>query len=375
MKDTCFFDANEELEEALRNDFSEQTPEKTSRGYGYAALSALFSLFAVLGLLLCPFPSPAGNILAGRSAIFGGSLLGVLVEIARGSIFVTAEAPAIAPALCSAMIVLAAAVAASLCLTAIALFSCKTARPLSKINGAIVLVAYLAVAFFCYLGGEPNELSALTADIFDFPALGTALLCAAALTAAAMAENRGRGSGNFFLLILSALGVFACFSPAGALREAVRSLLTKEFSGERGAAVCLAALTALLLFNLLFSALRLSLCGAYGADTVRFGLQTIALASYLAVRVASDGDFDVFTEAILPLSLLSAASLCALFLSALLSVRAFMRKKRKHTAEAGEKIREAPPSRAAEIAKEIADAQQKQRDGGATDGSQQKTQT
>ena len=66
--------------------FFSSANEKTSKLYG--AISGIFSLLALLGLLMGYFVSfsPIGHAIAGGETILKGSLIGAIIEITRGSI-------------------------------------------------------------------------------------------------------------------------------------------------------------------------------------------------------------------------------------------------------------------------------------------------
>lgn len=281
----------------------------------YAVCSALFSAVALGGLFVGFLfrGAPLGRIVAGGETAFRGSLFGLLVEIARGSVAppaVGAGLGGILPFVLYLLVpVLAGMIALALFCTIAAFLMPKSAKNYAYAGGFCAFLPYCALFFGVLLFQSLKGERAL-----DVPLLIPMLASTVLLGAMAIARRGLRGVANLALLALSAAGMLAFFLPFSPFPAALNAALTGDMDeGVRCTLLIAAGLSAA---NFLLSAVRL---GARGVrpELFRFGLQFTAalalLAAYLFAGLTS------FFSAALPAIFLLLAPLGGFMLSALLS--------------------------------------------------------
>lgn len=295
--------------------------EKTAllpHAFFYELCSVLVSVCAAGGMFLGFLfrGSPLGSMLAGGEPLMKGSLLGILVEVLRGSISLPAAGeglfgllPAI---LYFAVFFFAFSLFLSLLLTLIALAKRTAARKCCFFNALFVLLSYGILFLLPYLHSVA-ETGTLSRAAVDLPTLIVLLSVLGTLLVFAAVRRRGRVLVNFLLLTLSAFCAFALFCPDTELMEMLGACRPFSLSP---ASLLPPALCVCILLNLLSSALRLGAKSAYSFDAFRFSLQFALLAALTGYRFLTDGSFSFFTSQVLPLTLLILSSFAALLLSA-----------------------------------------------------------
>lgn len=288
------------------------------RGAAYAAASAILSILGLMGLPAGYYMggSAAGKVIAGGAPILRGSLLGVLIEVLRGSI----EPPPIdriaglagyLPRLMYwAIPLLAGALCLSLFMTAAAIFRPDSARRLCLWNGRLLLLPYSALllgnAFYCALRGAE-----LSMRYLDLPSAAAAAAILLVLFLISLAENRGKSWAGALLLALSLVPVCALMIPSSLCVLLSRAALSAEpltpFE------VLLFTLFGIILLNLTLSVFRLNVKRMYLPDLARFGLQFLFTLGLAIVSAAAGGE--IFEGGPLAVTLLLISPFCAFFLS------------------------------------------------------------
>lgn len=271
----------------------------------YLSASALFALLSLCGLFTgFFFQSPLGTLLAGGETIWGGSLFGILIEIARGSLpfpvpVWNAGLGGVLPAVLYGMCVLLAFSALLIpALAAIAFVRPERARAVCFFCGGLLFSVY---------GGLLLGESLLGAKPFDVSV--ACLIPASALLLGILAAVRGGGEGAIgFCLLLCSAAPAGAFCVAGApLSTALSALFTGFGVGE----ALLAAFFGVICFNLLFSLFTLGRRRIAAAELTRFSVQAV-LSLALAVYFSAEG---FFTVRPLSAALLLLPSLAGIFLS------------------------------------------------------------
>lgn len=244
----------------------------------YLAGGALFALLALAGLLSgLLLPSPLGRLLAGGEPILRGSLLGVIVEVVRGSIPlppVTWDGgPAgVLPLLLYGMsLLLALSVLLVLALAAFALCRTAQARRICFFNGGLTVLLY-GILLLCGLLAGVTDLSvALT---FSAAVLLLSLL---------FCVRRGGAGCLHALLLLCSLASWGAFvlPPLRTSLDALRLPPNRE-------AVLLLVLFSVDAGNVLFSLFHPAKGGRL-FDLVRFSAAAGAALAPAAVHLAENG--------------------------------------------------------------------------------------
>ncbi len=310
--------------EADRQEKKSGAPRRARRAPAlfYAAFCALFSSVAVLGLFFGFFigHAPLGVILAGGEPILEGSLLGVMVEVLRGSISAPPAGGGLAGGLSLALylsvFLLMISVAASLALTVLSFLRPSSARKLCLVNGSLVTLAYGLASLLSLLCG------ALSAEMFgwqmlDLPTALTAALSLLFLFAYAVFLRRGRGALGCVICLLTLTGIFTFVYPETALLGHLSAAFSRE--SELHAAVrafCILTFAAFAA-NLVLSVLRLGAKGSFLPDAIRFALWLFAAFGLLIAELAAGTSVaDFFMEQPLPAILLIVSPLAGLMMSA-----------------------------------------------------------
>ena len=311
---------------------NQQTREIESvKAAAYAAVSAIFSFLGLGGLLIGYYyagGSPAGRLIAGGAPILKSSLLGVVLEVIRGSI----SAPEITAAAGIAgylpffmyivVIVLIGALLLSCIMTIAAIFLPGFSRGLCYRNGEML--------FFCYGALFSGNLlfrifTNAETGYFDLSSLIAAAAILAVLFLTSLAEHRAKTAANLILLILSALCVCALVLPntplcaaVNALTFATRNYLTRY---------ALAALCAIVLVNFVISVLRIRARRGYPFGIVRFCILLLSAVAFVAAYYVEGKEF--FPEQPLAAMLLFLGIFGGLVFSAFFSVRFGKKQKAK----------------------------------------------
>lgn len=318
--------------------------EDRRRGPVYAALCMLLSLFGLSGLFLGYYTggSPVGYALAGGAPILRGSLLGVVIEVLRGSIPMPhmetfSSLFEVFPLfLYVASIFLVASLVLSFFMTLGAIVSPRSARKFCLRVGKLILFSYFAL-FFGNFAFRALSLPQISAEFFDLPSLAACGLSALVLLFVSLAENGARGAINFLLLLLSLLPAAALLLPSAPLSRDVNDLIFRNGAFGGAARLALFLVFAVSIFNLFFSLLRLNVRRGYFLDFLRFSAQ-LACGILLLLRYATKYGSVLEFFAVQPLSgaLLFLgpvlAAVCSLFAGALAG-RAAKRKKTQRASE------------------------------------------
>lgn len=312
----------------------------------YAVFGVMFAYIALFGLLVGFFvPNNLGRLLAGGEPIMRGSLIGVLVELLRGSIpFPAAGGTSLAAvlpfALYFALFLTGAAVLFTVALAAVGLVKRQWAKRAAYINGYTVFFAY---AVPCALG---LLLSSFRAEMYgwrqlDVAALIPTLLAEAGLTALACLKKGVRGGLQAALLFLSSFGIFAFVFPQTPLCRDLDAL----FSGglNWGTRVALLLLCGTALGNFFLSSVRLFKGDRLVFDVIRFGVQFAAALFLIAAYLAGGQSVGELIE-MQPLALLFLllAPLSALLFAAFALTFSPAREKRRKAPSQGETEDSAP---------------------------------
>ncbi len=266
--------------------FFSNANEKTSKLY--AAISGIFSLLGIGGLLIGYFTgmSPIGHAVAGGEPILKGALMGVVIEIMRGSI----EMPSynlslglsgfLPMMLYILVMILISAVLLSLILTIAAFLLPRFSRLLALQQGRVLFFSYALLfagnALLYLLSG-----GTLSASPFDLPCFLTAILLLFVLFLTALAENKIKSALNGFLFCMSLLTACAFLLPSTPLLSSVNALTSPlEDNSLRGILIAFCIVVAL---NFILSTVRLHAKSAYGVDIVRFGVQLLVMIALIAV--------------------------------------------------------------------------------------------
>ncbi len=277
----------------------------------YAGISALLSVIGLLGLHLGLFTggSSVGRTIAGGAPILRGSLMGVAIEIVRGSIGMPAVGSQtglsgyLPLVLYLAVIVLVAVVCLSLIFSIAAIVLPNLARRLCLTNGRLLLLSY-GTLFLGNLSSYTLTHGSWSAEALDLPLAFTALALFTVLSLTAITESPKKGALNFALCLLSAIALGALIVPSTPLLKKLNDIVyEKPF--ER---ITLAAFSSFLLLNLFFSFIRLNAKNAFQIDILRYAVQLIGLI----VLVAAYEPFTFFTDQPVNAALLLLASFDAL---------------------------------------------------------------
>lgn len=331
------------LEEALIR--QEGEGGERSHALLYAVCCAVFSALAVMGLFLgASLHAPLGSLLAGGEPIMRGTLLGVIVEVLRGSIRVPDLGSGLAgmlPLFLFAEIYLIMfSVLASLVLTVLAFLRPKDAKRFCLANGILVAAAYGLPAVGCLL------LQALSFERFsweelDLPTTVTALAAVALLIVLALLLARGRGALNSLMLLLTLVGTLAFSYPRVPLLRDLGSAFSKDSTLSFVHRALLALWLLAVCLNLLFSLGRLFAEGSFLADAVRNGLWLAVSLLLFALYLRSGMTVaDFFMEQPLPTLALLFPPLAALCLTALGASLRSGRKRRDRVPSATEEAAE-----------------------------------
>ena len=289
----------------------------------YATVSALISLLGLGGLLIGYYTggSPAGHAIAGGAPILKGSLLGVVLEIIRGSISAPKAVAAAGIAgylplfMYIVVIVLIGVLLLSFMMTIAAILSPRFARGLCLQNGRML--------FFCYgllfLGNLLLNIftnSETDSAYFDLSSFISAASIWGLLFFASLAENRAKTAANLVLFILSALCVCALMLPNMPLTLAVNGLtFAKRDNLTR---YTLMALSVTVLINFVISVVRLGAKRRYPFDIVRFSILFVCAVALVTAYYLDGGAF--FPEQPLAAVFLFLGILSGIFFSAFLTV-------------------------------------------------------
>lgn len=273
--------------------FFENANEKTNKIY--AAVSAVFSLLGVLGLIIGYFTggSPIGHAIAGGEPILKGSLMGVVIEICRGSIQMPSYnlsrglSGFLPMTLYILVLVLIGVVLLSLAATIAAILLPRFARAIMLFEGRLLFLLYLLLfagnAHLYLLSG-----GTLTASPFDIPSFLTAMLLLIVLFSTAFAENKLKATLSAFLFGMSFLSASAFFLPSTPLLKSLNALPLHEDSTFVRVTLILFCIVAALEF--LISTVRLHSKHAYILDIVRFGIEFCCLIALIGAY-SSGGNF------------------------------------------------------------------------------------
>ena len=270
---------------------SQEQPQSGDNWTVYASGSALLSLLGLVGILCGYFMNAhAGNVIAGGEPILRGALVGVIIEIMRGSIalpYVDAGsglAGYLPGTLYFIVLLLVAVLIFSLSITIASIILPRVARRLYAINGKLLLLPYallfLGNLLYCALTQEE-----LDARFFDAPTAFTAIAILAAMFLTAFAEDHKKSGANLLLFAFSLITVCAFAAPSPLVRD-INGLANADpiATGEKIALILLLTMAA---FNLAASAVRLNAKRAYVFDLVRFCLQFFCVIALIAVYPAS----------------------------------------------------------------------------------------
>lgn len=305
-------------------------------GAVYAAVSALLSLFGLGGLFIGYFidNAPVGTVIAGGEPILRGSLIGVLIEVLRGSITppqidVKLGLAGFLPLfLYLTILLLLAALAISFSLTIAAMLTPDRSRRLCFHNGRLLLVDY-GLLFLGNMLFHALKENSLNTRFFDYPTVITAALLVAVLFLTAFAENRKKSIINLLLFLFSLLPLCGLIIPKLPLILDINELIYRNGTTSFGVRIALLSLCWLLFLNVAISLVRLNATRAYPFDSVRFGLQFICVLVLIATYLAAEGTlFDFFLRQPMTAALLLIAPLFGFILSTF-SAAVFGRKARK----------------------------------------------
>lgn len=300
----------------------ERPAEKTpAAAFLYALSAALFSLIALFGLFLGYFTenAPLGNALAGGEPIMHGSLLGVLVEVFRGSISfpagegsgLRAQLPGFLYLMCFA---LALCIALSILSTVFAFLRPKAAARLCAASACFTIFPY---AILCFGGLLLCSLSAqlFTWKLLDIPTFVTTLASFLLLGVLAAVRRGVRGALNALMLAVTFLGAFAFVFPGTPLIEDFNAAFDSATAG--ALRPLLLVYSAALFCNFVFSVLRIFAKDSFLPEAVRFGIWFFAaLAVFVGYLASGTSLADFFVEQTLPSLFLLLSPLAGLLLAA-----------------------------------------------------------
>ncbi len=305
---------------AARRQRETEREEALRRAPVYGAFAALLTLIGAGGLLIGYYigGSSLGFAVAGGATVLKGSLIGVVIEIVRGSIpmpmvFPLYRLSEVFPLfLYLAVLFLVAAIGLSFLMTIGALLCPRAARKLCLRIGKLLLLGYAFLFFgnFVFLALLQGRFDARLFDVPTAIVLGLLLLFLLFLS---LMENRGKGAWNLLFLVLSVCPVVALCLPSSPLSADVEAVVLLGGTHGEAARTALLLLCGVSLFNLLFSLLRLHVKRGFFFDFVRFSAQ---LAAEVLLCIAYEDVFGSFTK-FFTAQPLSAA---LLFSSALLAV-------------------------------------------------------
>lgn len=333
----------------------------------YRLLAAAVAVLTLGGLFL----GLIGNFFA-HSAVFTGgtilkgSLLGYLLSFAKtqftgGSPMFGGSPSAFFKGLAlllPSLVLLAAVVASVVCLF-VALFSKRRAERAARFSGTLSLIAYGLMFLYAYCL-QSVRAQAYSGALFDVP---TALVTAALtilMFAAGVARAKGKALADLLLLVFPLVAVFALVYPASYTAQSIRSIFS-DFSASVFYYLMLVLFGAVLLFNLIVGACRLSAVKRYGFDLIRFSVQLLLSVLLIVAACLRWGSWNMLifeNNSLFPTVLTVINSLGALLLSI---VMLLYQKGKNGAAETAE------PKAAEETAAAAADAAQPQ-DGEATAG-------
>lgn len=321
--------ADETLKEALRRKVPTTEKEEARLFLWYAVCSALFSAIGVLGLFSGFFfhNAPIGYRLAKGEPIFGGSLFGVITEVFRGSIAPPKPAEGLTGTLplflYGGIYALALSVLASLAFTVLGFVRGKWARKLMNVNALMLLMVYgyLAILSLLLEAGTQTVFSIL---LVDPSAAFVLLLFSLALFVLALAERKLRGGLDFLLFLFTACAVLAFAFPGTPLEESLNGIA----SAPPAIAVPMGIYLAVLVCNLILSAVRLRTKNSYLFDAVRFSLLfASSLALFVGFLVNGMSFVGFFSQQPLPTFFLILPGIAGLLFAAFGSSFAPKRKK------------------------------------------------
>lgn len=249
----------------------------------YAAVSTILSLVGLAGLLIGYFigGSPSGHSIAGGTPVLRGSLMGVIIEIVRGSIPMPAVSPALGlvgylpRALYFGVFLLVAAVCVSFVLSIAAALLPKYARTLCLSNGKMLLFSY-GILFAGNLLLCALRAARLSADFIDLPIALTLLAVFAVLALIALADNPRKSAFSLLFFLLSAVAFCAFVIPDTPLLHDVNRVVQ---GGSMGVfkRIALIILCGIILVNLLISMIFLNSKITYRFDILRYGVQFLCI--------------------------------------------------------------------------------------------------
>lgn len=259
----------------------------------YAAFSGIFSLLGICGLLIGYFTglAPIGHAIAGGEPILKGSLMGVVIEIMRGSISMPSYnlsyglSGFLPMTLYILVLVLIGAILLSLAATIAAILLPRFARAVSLFEGILLFFVYTLLfagnaLLFRLSGGK------LSPAAFDLPCFLSALLLLCALFFTTFWENKLKSVPNAFLFLMSILVFGAFFLPSAALSDSLNAITLGDESALMR--VTLIAFCLMISVNFAVSATRLHAKRGYVFDLVRFGLQLCGMIALIAVSSAEN---------------------------------------------------------------------------------------
>lgn len=307
--------------------------ERPVRAGGYRALSVIAFALAAGGLFL-GLLSRWVDFLA-HSTLFGanegtldGSLVGFFIyyvktvfDMGIGDYFngIYTYLNMSEAALLLSALTTAAAVVISL-VTAIVSFCVPKAAKNCAMTGLVaVFLGYFGLACTVFYTMRLLE-DGFQKGMFDVPTLiiaGAALLC---LIVAAFARRKGLALLNIILFVLTVLAVYALCNKQSLFMQLTVLGGASAVKDNLFFAISTLALAALIIFNVLVSAIRLNAKKSYVFDAVRFGLLLIAAVLAVVSNGLLDNEWTLFNTQLLSTILLMAAPLAALLLSLVVAI-------------------------------------------------------
>ena len=299
----------------------ENKSKKSGASRIYAFYSVIFCLIGAFGLFLGFFlkATPFGNTLAGGETILQGSLLGVIIEVVRGSIKMpSTDATGLIKVLPSLLyvgvILLIAAIVIALVLTIVAIFVRKHAKLFSYITGYCVLFAYGLLFCANFLYGALTE-QTFSAKLFDIP---TGIITAAMiffLFGLSLVKNGSRSFATLLVFLLTLSSALAFAWPNSALLQSENAAFGGEGELVSGARFTIILLFCVIIFNLVIASVRLSTKNGFAWDILRYGAQFIVTAALSTVYVVANKSLDFFVQQSIPALLMFLSPLAAFLLS------------------------------------------------------------
>ena len=254
------------------------------------------------------------------------------------------------------LVLLCVTIVLSVVLMIVALCSRKAAKNCAMTSAILVFLTYAGYFLLSYyvLARERGDFSSAMIDLSTGAVAGGMLI---ALIVTAIVRRKGKGVLNLISLLLLAATVFGLTYPGSATVNA--DIWYTHFSENLFVNLTAFITMAVVILNLVLSAIRLSAHRAYAFDAVRFGVLFAAVLLAVIAQIA-DKSADVMfnSDNLLPVILALAASLAAFLLTLIAAISqtsgARARSDEAASAEAGEHYALAQPGDAAPSAQPAA---------------------